>query len=104
MRFASENTQGKPLDIHSTSDEISDLAASISTMEQDMMRYIENLTAATAEREHIRAELALASTIQESAIPNTFPAFPERTNLDIYGSMSAETSIITFSRMTTIWC
>ncbi|MBQ6451896.1 MAG: SpoIIE family protein phosphatase [Solobacterium sp.] len=86
-RFASENTKGEPLGEISKLSEISDLAASIDTMETDMVNYIDNLTAATAEKERIGAELSLASTIQESSIPNTFPAFPERDDFDIYATM-----------------
>ena len=52
-----------------------------------MMNYIENITAITAERERIVAELSLAHTIQMSTIPNKFPAFPERKEFDIYGIM-----------------
>ena len=86
-RFAKENTLGKPLGKLSSLDEISNLALSIDTMEKDMVEYIENLTAVTAERERISAEMSLASTIQENSIPNTYPAFPERTEFDIYGVM-----------------
>ncbi len=86
-RFAKENTLGDPLGKLSSIDEISNLALSIDTMEKDMVEYIENLTAVTAERERISAEMSLASTIQENSIPNTYPAFPERTEFDIYGVM-----------------
>ena len=56
-------------------------------METDMVRYMENLTAATAEKERIAAELTLAGQIQMNSIPNNFPAFPDRTEFDIYASM-----------------
>ena len=87
-RFAKENTIGEPLGEISNYEEILNLASSIDTMETDMVQYIENLTAATAERERISAELSVASTIQENAIPNVFPAFPDRTEFDIYASMT----------------
>lgn len=49
-RFAKENTKGEPLGEISRFDEIAKLAASIDTMETDMVNYIENLTAVTAEK------------------------------------------------------
>ena len=87
-RFAKENTKGEPLGEISKFRELADLASSIDTMEADMVAYVEDLTAATADRERIVAELRVASTIQEDSIPNSFPAFPERTDFDIYASMT----------------
>lgn len=86
-RFAHENKKGKELGHISSFEEIANLARSIDTMETDMVNYIENLTAVTAEKERIGTELSLASAIQTSSIPNTFPAFPNRTDFDIYASM-----------------
>ena len=86
-RFAKENTKGEPLGEISRYEDLANLAHSIDTMETDMVQYIENLTAITAERERVGTELALASTIQENSLPNTFPAFPDRTDFDIYASM-----------------
>ena len=57
-------------------------------MEADMVSYMENLTAATAEKERIGAELSLANTIQLNSIPNVFPAFPDRQEFDIYATMT----------------
>ncbi len=87
-RFAKENVKGEPLGRISKLDEIANLAQSIDTMETDMASYVENLTAATAERERMSTELSLAATIQEASIPNVFPAFPNRKDFDIYASMT----------------
>ena len=78
VRFAKENTRGEPLGSLSKLREINNLARSIDTMETDMVRYIDNLTAATAEKERMGTELSLARTIQENSVPNRFPAFPGR--------------------------
>ena len=86
-RFARENTKSKEIGEISRYAELKNLAASINTMETDMVRYIENLTAATAEKERIGTELAFAKAIQESSIPNEYPAFPDRSDFDIYGFM-----------------
>ena len=87
-RFAKENTKGEPLGEISKYEELSNLAHSIDTMETDMVQYIENLTAITAEREKADTELALAKSIQEDSLPTTFPAFPDRKEFDIYASMT----------------
>ncbi len=86
-RFAKEYTKGEPLGDISSYDELLDLARSIDSMEADMLNYIDNLTAITAEKERVSAELAIASNIQKDALPDTFPAFPDRNEFDIYASM-----------------
>ncbi len=88
VRFANENTKGKALGDISKITEIAGLAHSVDTMETDMLNYIDNLTAITAEKERIGAELSVARTIQENSIPNDFPAFPEIDAFDIYASMT----------------
>ena len=71
-----------------TGDEIETLCNSIKQMEQDINAYITNLTAVTAEKERIGAELNLAQKIQTNMLPNIFPAFPERSDFDVYASMA----------------
>lgn len=87
-RFAARNTKGESLDDVSKIEEIRRLAGSIDTMETDMLKYIENLTAVTAEKKRIETELSLASRIQENSVPNDFPSFPDRVDFDVYASMS----------------
>ena len=87
-RFAEESRIGTPLGRISPYREIAGLAESIDKMEADMVEYIDNLTAATAERERIETELEFASSIQRNALPNEFPAFPGRQEFDIYASMT----------------
>lgn len=74
------------LEIH-TGDEIEYLSDSIRQMEREINSYIENLTAVTAEKERMGAELNVATQIQASMLPCIFPAFPERNEFDIYASM-----------------
>ena len=88
VRFSKENTRGEPLREVSRVMEIADLAESIDTMETDMVRYMDNLTDITAERERMLAELSFASSIQESALPNVFPAFPDIMDFDIFATMN----------------
>ena len=68
-------------------DEIGQLAASIDSMEEQIQRYVENLTQVTAEKERIGAELALATRIQSAMLPHVFPPFPDRQEFDIFASM-----------------
>lgn len=88
--------KGKKLKEHSaisrlnikTNDEIETLSDSIQQMERDIIEYITHLTAVTAEKERIGAELELATRIQADMLPNIFPAFPQRSDFDIYASMT----------------
>lgn len=75
------------LDIH-TGDEIEHLSDAVRTMEKQINDYIDHLTAITAEKERIGAELNVATQIQADMLPSIFPAFPERRDLDIYASMN----------------
>jgi sigma-B regulation protein RsbU (phosphoserine phosphatase) len=69
-------------------DEIQVLAESVLAMEIGINEYIANLTKITAEKERIGAELNVATQIQADMLPRIFPAFPERTEFDLYASMS----------------
>lgn len=71
-----------------TKDEIEDLGQSFNFMIERLEDYIQNLTAVTAEKERIGAELNVATHIQSSMLPCIFPAFPGRDELDIYATMT----------------
>ena len=68
--------------------EIGDLARSFNDMAESLDGYIRDLTAVTAERERIGAELGVAKHIQASMLPCIFPAFPDRDEFDIYATMT----------------
>ena len=70
-----------------TKDEMQALAGQIDKMEVDTLNYVENITKITAEKERISAELNVATEIQASQLPSIFPAFPDRTEFDLYASM-----------------
>ena len=70
-----------------TGDEIQALAESMKIMEMEMNEYIQDLTAVTAEKERIGAELNVATQIQADMLPRIFPAFPERKEFEIYATM-----------------
>ena len=74
-------------EIH-TRDEVELLANAFRKMQEDMISYIRSFMAVTAEKERIGAELNVATQIQADMLPSIFPAFPERSEFDIYAGMT----------------
>ena len=70
-----------------TGNEIEELFDSFKEMYGDVKDYIKKLEGVTAEKERIGAELDVAKHIQASMLPCIFPAFPERSEIDIYATM-----------------
>jgi sigma-B regulation protein RsbU (phosphoserine phosphatase) len=70
-----------------TSDELEELWRSMAEMETDFRDTMKRLRQVTAEQERIGAELSIATEIQEGTLPKKFPAFPDRTEFDLYASM-----------------
>jgi sigma-B regulation protein RsbU (phosphoserine phosphatase) len=68
-------------------DEVGELARSFSKMSRDLRKYIEKLTETTAAKERIESELNIASQIQKSILPSTFPPFPDRVEFDLFAVM-----------------
>ncbi|MDO4733137.1 MAG: SpoIIE family protein phosphatase [Bacillota bacterium] len=71
-----------------TDNEIQDLAYSFMQMNQELKNYIHKLHSVTAEQQRISAELDVATHIQSSMLPCTFPPFPNRKEIDIYATMT----------------
>ena len=74
------------LNIH-TGDEIENLSLVMADMERDLDGYVEDLTAATAEKERVGAELDMAAKIQAAMLPHVFPPFPDRNEFELYATM-----------------
>ncbi len=74
-------------EIH-TGDEMEALSDSMSAMFEDMKRYMTNLVSVTAEKERIGAELNVATQIQADMLPRIFPAFPNRSEFELFASMN----------------
>ena len=68
--------------------EIGQLALDTIDLAKEIDNYTNQIAAITAEKERIGTEMSLASRIQESMLPNDFPAFPDRIDFDIYASMN----------------
>ncbi len=69
-------------------DEINILASKFSHLTQRIQNYIQDITLITAEKERISTELSVATQIQADMLPIVFPPFPERTEFEIYASMT----------------
>jgi len=73
-------------DLH-TGDEIEALAKTFNDMTDDLKLHIKNLRETVAAKEKIESDLQVGREIQASMLPRIFPAFPERTEFDIYATM-----------------
>ena len=85
-----KNTEGDNLDFTwelQTGDEVQVLAEAFGSMTKRMKQYIADITAITAEKERIGAELSVATHIQASMLPGIFPAYPDRKEFDLYAAM-----------------
>ncbi len=69
------------------SNEIGQLSEDIVSLTREIDDHVARIGAITAERERISTELELASAIQESMLPNVFPAFPDRREFEVYAMM-----------------
>lgn len=78
-------TFDKPAKMHR--DEIGFLADSIEGMTVDLSETMTALLHEKKEMENKEAELNLAAEIQRNAMPTKFPAFPDRSQFDIYAFM-----------------
>ena len=88
---AGEVAQGHfdtPLPVIRYNDEIRQLRDSFANMQQSLGEYIQQLTSATASQAAMESELDIARDIQMSMLPKTFPPYPERSDIDLYGQLT----------------
>jgi sigma-B regulation protein RsbU (phosphoserine phosphatase) len=95
LAFLSESAQevakgnfDAPLPTFRHNDEVAQLRDSFGTMQQSLKQYVEELKVSTAAKAAMMSELDVAHTIQMSMIPKTFPAFPDRKDLELYASLT----------------
>lgn len=77
-----------PLPAIRHNDEIRQLRDSFETMQHSLANYMEKLRQTTASKASVENELKIAHNIQMSMLPKTFPPFPERTDIEIYGELT----------------
>ena len=71
-----------------TNDEIEILARAFEDLSNKTREYIKQITSITAEKERIGAELNVATQIQADMLPSIFPPYPQKTEIDLYATMS----------------
>lgn len=71
-----------------TNDEIEQMADDFNALAQRVMYYTRNLEVKTSEEERLRLDLSVAGQIRNIvSSESSYPAFPERTDFDLYASM-----------------
>ena len=100
LGFLSDSTQevakgnfDTPLPTFRHNDEISQLRDSFGTMQQSLKRYVEELKDTATSKATIESELNIAHHIQMAMLPKTFPAFPNRDEIEIYGMLTPAKSV-----------
>ena len=95
LAFLSESAQevakgnfNAPLPTFKRNDEVAQMRDSFDTMQQSLKQYVEELQTTTAAKASIESELNVAHSIQMSMLPKTFPAFPDRKDIEIYASLT----------------
>ena len=95
LGFLSESTQevakgnfDAPLPTFKHNDEVAQLRDSFGTMQQSLKKYVEEVKETTKAKTAIMSELNVAHSIQMSMIPKTFPAFPDRQDIELYASLT----------------
>ena len=69
-------------------DEVTQLRDSFDTMQQSLKRYVDELKKSTTAKASIESELNVAQSIQMSMLPKTYPPYPDRHDIEIYGSLT----------------
>ncbi len=77
-----------PLPEIKQNDEIRLLRDSFEDMQHSLSSYVDKLTTATAQRASLENELDIARKIQMAMLPKTYPPYPERNDIDIYGMLT----------------
>ena len=86
LKLLGEGNLDVTLDVQ-RNDEIGTLGRTFNQMTTSLKQYIAQKEQEDAARQRIANELEFASMIQLSALPSTFPPFPDRTDFDVYATM-----------------
>ena len=77
-----------PLPAIKSRDEIHLLRDSFENMQHSLTQYVSQLKDTTAQKASMESELKVAHDIQMTMLPKTFPPFPERSDVDVYGTVN----------------
>ncbi len=86
-QLSESNLEFRMEDAFRTGDEVEELARSFAAISHKTVEYLDTVRRVTAEKERIGTELSLATQIQAAMLPHIVPAFPDRKDFDIVGSM-----------------
>ncbi len=76
-----------PLPVIKHNDEIGLLRNSFDDMQHSLVKYVDELKETTVSKTTIENELKIAHDIQMGMLPKIFPPYPERDDIDIFGSL-----------------
>lgn len=82
-----------PLPDDKSIDELRILHDAFGAMQTSLTAYVEEVKSTTAEKAVFEREMSTAALIQMHMIPNQFPPYPERSDIDIYGMMEPAKSV-----------
>ena len=77
-----------PLPAIKHNDEVGLLRDSFDDMQKSLAKYVDELKTTTASKAAIESELQVAHDIQMGMLPKTFPPYPDRADIDIFGSLN----------------
>ncbi len=86
-QLSEDNLEFKMEDAYRTGDEVEELARSFAAISHKTVEYLDTVQRVTAEKERLGTELSLATQIQAAMLPHIVPAFPDRKDFDVIGSM-----------------
>ena len=67
--------------------EIGQLSKDVTALAKEIDDHLHEIESITAEKERVSTELAMATKIQTSMLPNIYPAYPDRREFDICANM-----------------
>jgi sigma-B regulation protein RsbU (phosphoserine phosphatase) len=69
-------------------DEVELLADTFRHLTERLRNYVDDVVRTTAEKERMGTELSVATNIQANMLPDKFPPFPDRSEFEIFASMT----------------
>ena len=82
-----------PLPTFEYDDEIKQLRDSFDSMQHSLKHYVKELKETVTSKASMESELNIAHHIQMAMLPKTFPAFPHRNDIEIYGMLTPAKSV-----------
>ena len=83
---AAGNLDAEPMEVRGR-DEIADLGRSFNQMLADLRLHVKRLAEEQAARKAVEGELEAARKIQSALLPQTFPPYPDRDDLDLHATL-----------------